>query len=222
MHKTLKFLKQLAQNNNIEWFNAHKNDYLEIKKKIDDLTQELINRVALFDSEAALLTPEKCTYRIYRDIRFSSDKAPYKSHIGIFINPPFGKKVNRMGYYLHIEPGNSCVAAGTVCLPSKTVTAIRHAIRDNIDEYIQILNEPEFKDTYTEIGLNPVKTYPKGFQKDWPWLDLVRPRDFCAFRNLTDKEICDEELPARVGQMFRIAKPFNDFINFTIDEMAEQ
>lgn len=222
MKKILKFLKALSRNNNREWFNEHKDEYLKVKSDVEALTQSLINEVASFDPEATYLTPADCTYRIYRDTRFSSDKTPYKTHIGIFINPPMGKKSNRMGYYLHIEPGNSLAAVGTVCLPSKTVTAIRKSIYENVEEYLEIINEEEFKKSFPEIGENKVKTVPKGFSKEWPYIDLVRPRDFCASHYLSDEEICAPDLVNRVGRMFRISKPFNDFINYTIDEVGEE
>lgn len=217
----MKFLKALSRNNNREWFNEHKEEYLKVKSNVDILTQRLINEVAAFDPEAAYLTPADCTYRIYRDTRFSTDKTPYKTHIGIFINPPMGKKSNRMGYYLHIEPEKSMVAAGTVCLPSKTVTAIRKSIYENIDEYLEIINEPEFKEAFPEIGENRVKTAPKGFSKDWQYIDLVRPRDFCTSCYLTDEEMYSPDLIEKVGRLFKVSKPFNDFINYTIDEVGE-
>lgn len=218
MKEIITFLKSLAANNDREWFNAHKPEYLRVKKKAEALAQNLINEVAKFDSEAAYLSVADCTYRIYRDTRFSTDKTPYKTHIGIFINPPMGKKSNRMGYYLHIEPGNCFVAVGTVCLPSKTVTAIRQSIYDNIEEYLDIINEPAFHAAYPEIGENPVKTAPKGIPRDWEYVALVRPRDFVATHYLTEKEMASPHLPEKAGELFRIAKPFNDFINFTIDE----
>lgn len=221
MKKILKFLESLAANNNREWFNSHKEEYLEVKNDVEVLTQKLINEVAAFDSDAAYLGVGDCTYRIYRDTRFSIDKTPYKTHIGIFINPPMGKKSNRMGYYLHIEPGNCMVAVGTVCLPSKTVTAIRQSIYDNVEEYLDIINEKEFHDAFPEIGENPVKTAPKGIPRDWEYVALVRPRDFVASHPLSDKEMCKDDLVGRVGRLFHLGKPFNDFINYTIDESSE-
>lgn len=221
MKHTLKFLTSLAKNNNREWFNSRKEEYLEIKDKISRLTAELINEVATFDPDASYLSVADCTYRIYRDTRFSSDKTPYKTHIGIFICPPYGKKSNRMGYYLHIEPGNCFVAGGTVCLPSKTVTAIRKSIYDNVEEYLEIVNHPEFRAAYPKVGDNEVKTAPKGFKKDWPYIELVRPRDFCVSHLLSDIEMCESDLAGKVGKLFKLTKPFNDFVNYTIDETPD-
>lgn len=218
MKDVLKFLKSLAANNNREWFNQHKEEYLKVKEKIDNLASELIVQVASFDPEAAYLTPSDCTYRIYRDTRFSTDKTPYKTHIGIFINPPYGKKSNRMGYYLHIEPGNCLLAVGTVCLPSKTITAIRQSIYENVEEYLGIIENPEFKKIYPEIGENCIKTAPKGIPRDWEYVALVRPKDYVASHYLKDEELMQPDFVERAGKCFGVAKPFNDFVNFSIDE----
>ena len=126
-----------------------------------------------------------------------------------------------MGYYLHIEPGRSLAAVGTICLPSKTVTAIRRSIYDNVDEYLDIINEKEFHDAFPEIGENMVKTAPKGIPRDWEYVALVRPRDFVASHPLSDKEMCSSDLVEKTGKLFSIAKPFNDFINYTIDEISD-
>ncbi|MCM1296680.1 MAG: DUF2461 domain-containing protein [Muribaculaceae bacterium] len=218
MEEILEFLKKLACNNNREWFAEHKEEYLQVKAKVEAFTTELMTRMLPFEPDVARLSVADCTYRIYRDTRFSQDKTPYKTHIGIFINPPFGKKTNRMGYYLHIEPGQSFVCAGTVCLPTPTLTAIRRSIFDNIDEYLEIIHNPEFMAFYPSIGMNFLKTAPKGFSRDWEYLDLVRPKDFILEHKLTDRQMKSKQLLDIATEAFRIAKPWCDFINYTIDE----
>ncbi len=177
MKEILGFLWELQRNNNREWFHANKPRYDEVKRRIDDLAMRLIAAVAAVDPEAAMLTPRDCTYRIYRDTRFSNDKTPYKTHIGIFINPPGGKKSLTCGYYLHLEPGKSFFAAGTICLPSPVIRAIRRSIYDNVDEYRSIVEDPQFTALFPRVGENPVKTAPQGFPKDWEYIGLIRPRD---------------------------------------------
>ena len=218
MKDILEFLKKLSKNNNREWFNANKNEYLKVKERVDAIAVELINAVSAFDDEARYLTPSDCTYRIYRDTRFSADKTPYKTHVGIFINPPYGKKSNRMGYYLHIEPGNSFIAVGTVCLPSKTISAIRKSIYDNIDEYLEIIENPKFKEMFPVVGENCLKTAPKGIPRDWEYVALVRPKDYVATHGLKDADLSKPGFIEKAGEIFSLAKPFNDFINYTIDE----
>lgn len=219
MEELLLFLKELSVNNNKEWFDRNKERYLKVKEYIDSFTQNLLNGISEFDETAKYLVPKDCTYRIYRDTRFSKDKTPYKNHIGIFINPPFGKKSFRMGYYLHLEPGNCMIGVGNVCLPSPIITGIRKSIKDNIEEYLDIIENPQFKKIYKKIGENPVKTAPKGFSKDWEHLDLVKPKDYYTSCYLLDSEVVSKNFLKRALEIFQTGKPFMDFINYTIDEM---
>lgn len=221
MEEVLKFLKELSLNNNKEWFDSNKKRYLLVKEYIESFTMGLINSISEFDDHAKYLTPKDCTYRIYRDTRFSQDKTPYKTHIGIFINPPFGKKSYRMGYYLHIEPGNCMLGVGNVCLPPALITGIRKSIKDNIEEYLEIIENPEFKKIYNKVGENPVKTAPKGFSKEWEYIDLVRPKDYYSSHGLTDREVISKSFLKKATDMLKVGKPFMDFINFTIDELDE-
>lgn len=222
MEEVLNFLKELSLNNNKEWFELNKERYLRVKEYINFFTQNLLNCISEFDESAKYLVPKDCTYRIYRDTRFSQDKTPYKNHIGIFINPPFGKKSYRMGYYLHLEPENCMIGVGNVCLPSSLIAAIRRSIKDNIEEYLEIIENPEFKKIYNKIGENPVKTAPKGFSKNWDYIDLVKPKDYYTSHNLKDKEVNSKNFLKKATEIFRIGKPFMDFINYTIDELDKE
>lgn len=112
MKPIISFLRSLRRHNDRVWFNDNKQRWLDVKAQVEQLTARLIAGVAEFDPDAARLQPADCLYRIYRDTRFSADKTPYKTHVGIYINPPYGKKSPRCGYYLHIEPDNCLVAAG--------------------------------------------------------------------------------------------------------------
>ena len=107
----LDFLKVLAANNNREWFQEHKAEYLSVQADFEELLAGGIARLSPWDESVAHVLPRDCTYRIYRDVRFSSDKSPYKTHIGGYINAR-GKKSNHCGYYLHLEPGNCMLAGG--------------------------------------------------------------------------------------------------------------
>lgn len=220
MKDILKFLSALEANNNREWFNEHKSEYLKVKCKVDEIAAKLIALVGSFEPEAVYMTPAECTYRIYRDTRFSHDKTPYKTHIGIFINPPYGKKSIRLGYYLHIEPGHSLLGVGTMPLPSKMVNAIRQDIFDNVDEYLGIIKAPAFAEAFPVVGDNCVKTAPKGFPKDWEHIDLIRPREYGVFKDLTDADMRKSDIIERVADYMRVAKPFRDFINYSIDEFG--
>lgn len=221
MERVFSFLKDLKKNNNREWFNAHKDRYLEVKSYIDEFTQQVINAMAPIDPRIANLSPSDCTYRIYRDTRFSNDKTPYKTHIGIFICPG-GKKSARCGYYIHLEPNNSLIGGGYWCPESAVLKAIRRDIYDNIEEYLEIIEDPEFKSRYTQVGFDLLKSAPKGFPKDWEYIDLLKPRDYSILAPVGDKFMKAPDAVKHIVSYFETQMPYNRFMDYAIDEMSEE
>lgn len=215
-----RFLDNIAANNNREWFQAHRDIYEEARKEFDKLLSEVIARISLFDEEIRGIEPKDCTYRIYRDTRFSADKTPYKTHLGGYINAK-GKKSNHCGYYIHIERGNCMLAGGSICPSSKLLKALREAIYDNIDEYISIVEDPEFKKYFPVIGDDFLKTAPKGFPKDFKYIDYLKPKEFTCAYKISDSFWSQPDALDKVEAAFRQMKRFADFTNFTIDEFEE-
>lgn len=213
-----RFLTELKDNNTREWMAEHQTEYKNVMALRNDITQQFIDVIASVDPTATGFPVEKCIYRLMRDTRFSNDKTPYKTHIGIFVCPPYGKKSLMSGYYLQLEPGNSLIWGGNYQLPTKHLTAIRNDIRDNIEEYISIVESPEFKKYFPKVGDFLLKTAPKGFSRDWEYLDYVRPREFGVTKMLPDKFFDHDDFPKRLMPMIRQIKRFNDFINFTLTE----
>lgn len=124
----LQYLRQIAVNNNREWFHEHRDLYDEARTAFESMVQELITRITAFDATVQYLTVADCTYRFHRDTRFSPDKSPYKRHFGAYINAK-GKKSNHGGYYMHLEP-EGCLVAGllsaigcTACGPPERMRA---------------------------------------------------------------------------------------------------
>lgn len=222
MKDTLVFLRELAANNNREWFNANKDRYLKIKDHIEKFTSLMISRIAEIEPQATMLTPADCLYRIYRDTRFSADKTPYKTHIGIYINPQGinsgCKKSEYCGYYIHIEPDNCFLAGGAWYPPAPLLKEYRNEIYNNIEEYLEILENPEFAAHFRPYWTEPLKTAPKGFPKDWEHIDLLKPRSFTVASHITEREFCAKNLPDRLVSLAKILKPYDDFFNFTLDE----
>lgn len=218
MKETMRFLRELKRNNNREWFAASRNRYEHALETRSALVARLIGAVAQVDPSAGCLTERDCTYRIYRDTRFSTDKTPYKTHLGIFINPPYGKKSPLGGYYFHFEPGKFFFAAGNVCHPPKVLAAIRRSIVDNVEEYDELMRDHEFRSVFPTVGDNLLKTAPKGVDRDWEFVEYVRPRDFVA---CTAE---DTRLPAwhsdddALYRMLVQARRFNRFINYAVEE----
>ena len=139
----LKFLRQVMANNNREWFQEHKKDYEAVRAEFERGVQQAIERIMTFDQEIAHVQVKDCTYRFYRDTRFSADKSPYKNHLGAYINAK-GKKALRGGYYLHLEPGHCLLAVGNYWLPTNILTSCRNEIMGNAAEWLRCVESDEF------------------------------------------------------------------------------
>ena len=211
------FLKELSLNNNREWFNDHKDDYLKAQTEFENLLTAIIQRISLFDDEIVGIQAKDCTYRIYRDVRFSQDKSPYKLHFGGYINGK-GKKSEHCGYYVHLQLGYCLLAGGSLCHPPDILKALRQSVYDNIDEYRSIVEDPAFKKYFPVIGENFLKTAPKGFPKDFKYIDYLKPKEFICSYQVPDEFFLDEKMLDNVSDVFKQLKRFSDFTNYTIDE----
>lgn len=214
----LQFLTKLKANNNREWFHQHKDEYEAVKPHFNSVATDFINAVAQYEPSAANYTPAQCTYRLYRDTRFSADKTPYKTHFGVFVNPPLGKKGETLGYYLHLEPGNSFFAAGTGWCSAPVLKAIRQGIYDEIDDFRAIVESADFKTLFTEIGMEPLKTAPKGFPKDWPFIDYLKPRIYGASSPIDETIFKSDNWIANLDGRLAVGAQFNRFCNYFVGE----
>lgn len=197
---------------------AHQSEYKQIMAERNETAERFIAAISTIDPAAAGFPVEKCVYRLMRDTRFSEDKTPYKTHIGIFVCPPLGKKSLMSGYYLHLEPGASFICGGNYELPTKYLTVIRNDIRDNIEEYVSIVESPEFKQFFDKVGETWLKTAPKGFSRDWEYIDYVRPKDFGVMMSLPDSFFNDADYIEQLIPCLVQIKRLNDFVNFALTE----
>lgn len=212
------FLKRLSSNNNREWFAEHKNEYLEAQLEFENLLTAIIERISFFDSEIRGVQAKDCTYRIYRDTRFSLDKTPYKNHFGGYINAK-GKKSLHCGYYVHLQLDNCMLAGGSICMPNNVLKALRQSVYDNIDEYLSIVEDKEFKKYFPIIGETFLKTAPKGFPKDFKYIDYLKCKEFtCAYR-VSDQFFYEKNMLDKTADVYKQFKRFADFTNYTIDEL---
>ncbi len=214
---TFDFLKELSVNNNKEWFNDNKEKYQLAKEEFEAYINELITLITAIDPKIGHPHAKDCIFRIYRDVRFSKNKLPYKNNFGAYIAHG-GRKSPYAGYYLHIEPDNSFFGGGLYCPQPSALKFVRESIIENADEYKQIINEKTFKKTFHEIWGDKVKTAPKGFSKNDPNIDLIRPKSYVLMSSLTDEEILAPKLEKHIIKVVKIMKPFNDFINIAVKE----
>lgn len=219
MQHIYRFLRQIAEHNDREWFHAHQPEYKAARQSFEAFVQEMILRIASFDASVAYQTPKTCTYRFARDTRFSANKSPYKRHFGAFVCS-HGRKSFRGGYYLHLEPGNSLIAGGSWCPPAPLLKHIREAIVDDVDRFRDIVEAPDFKALFPVVGEDFVKTMPKGFPKDFPYTEYIRPRLYTVWHPIPDTLVSEPDSQDRIEQMFRVMAPLNLFLNEIFDDYA--
>jgi len=218
MKELFKFLKELRENNNREWFNANKERYSALHKEYIGVVEKLIAGIATFDPEVAGLDAKSCVYRIYRDIRFSGDKTPYKTHFGAYMTGFGGRTSPYGGYYLHIEPDNSLVSGGVWCPTPAMLKKLRQDIYNNMEEFTGILDKKEFKEVYGELEGETLKRMPDGFPKDYEYDYILKHKSFIVSSNKPEKFFYSEGWIDEVIENFRILSPFNRFLNYTIGE----
>jgi uncharacterized protein (TIGR02453 family) len=217
MNEILQFLKELDANNQRDWFEANRSRYEKTRKDFLSLTSWLIDEIRKFDTEVPLLQPKDCMFRIFRDVRFSNDKRPFKSNYGSYMARG-GRKSGFAGYYIHLSPDEHFIAGGNYMPPPEHLHAIRQEIYYHPDGYKNLLTKEPFKSTFDQHYFDALKTGPKGYPKDWEHLDLIKNRSYGFGHRLTEAEVLAPDFPERCIQYFKIIHPMNQFLNRAIDE----
>lgn len=215
MQALLQFLKELKQNNNKEWFNDHRGEYETAKEQMLFFTEIMIQELRKLDSDIPALSPKDCLFRIFRDVRFSKDKSPYKTNMGSFIAPG-GRKSEMAGYYVHFEPGSSFIGGGVWCPGPDVLRSIRREIYDHPDGFKEVLNDEDFSNLFPEIMGEKLKTAPKGFDKEFEDIDLLRFKSYAFGYSLDDRQVLSGDLVEQAVTVFRHLSHMNRFLNDAI------
>ena len=212
LRHTIDFLTELTYNNNRDWFLDHKEDYLHAKAEYEDFVNRLIIGINAFDPAVGLQTAASCSYRIYRDVRFSRDKSPYKTWMGAYMCPG-GRKSDRPGYYFHIEPvsdiliGHHLLAAGLYQPSPKTLRNIRTGILEHGRRFDMAVKAAKGF-TLDEGPGERLQRTPPGFPKDFRYADYLKCRQYCLAMPIKEEDISVEN----VLSAFRSTKRYMDFI----------
>ena len=231
MKEVLQFLTALSANNNREWFAENKAWYQDCYARFVEFSAEYIRRLSELDPSLAVLQPKDCIWRIYRDVRFSHDKRPYKEWFGCFpaAGVPgqprtWGKHSMRGGYYVHIQPGQ-CMFAGGIWDPSKELLdALRKEIEANYEEVETIMAAPSWKkyfDQDFDTMWGGLKKVPAGFDPNFKHADWLKHRAYTFSTPLTDKEVSSAGFIDKIEEIAAAGKPMNDFLNYTFEEYGE-
>ncbi len=212
------FLTNLRKNNNREWFKQHKSNYDKARKEVEAfIDEEILPELSIVDPKLQNVSAKQCIFRIYRDVRFSKNKLPYKTAFGVFIGPA-GRK-SPTGYYLHIEPGKSFAGGGSYRPGPSVLKAIRSEIYFRPDAFKAILNNAAFKNIFGEIRGERLIRPPKGFPAAFPEIDLLKLKDFTVLHSISDDEIVRPDFGREVLNWFRHMKGLNDFIYQAIENI---
>ncbi|MBP3790229.1 MAG: DUF2461 domain-containing protein [Prevotella sp.] len=231
--RIISFLREVMANNNREWFAEHKSEYEAVRAEWERGVGQALERITTFDVTVGNQRVKDCTYRFYRDTRFSADKSPYKNHFGAYINAK-GKKALRGGYYLHMEPGHCLLAVGNYWLPTNILTSCRNEIMANEQQWLKAVESKAFKkyfdtkkdttdwseswDAPQGFGLTKLKTCPAGFPRDYEHVRYLRLKDYCAWHAVADDFFEGDGWIDEMERIFKAAKPMMDFMNSVIDD----
>lgn len=207
---TLSFLKKLSKNNNRDWFNTHKDEYLKAQENMLQFVDALIVKMNMHDQ---LETPsgKKSLYRIYNDVRFSEDKTPY--------NPRFAGSLRRVkpmlrgGYYYWIKPGGSRIGCGFTYPNPEDLKRVREDIQYNYKDWNKLLRSKSIVGNFGKMLGEQVKTAPKGFSKEHPAIDLLRYKQYWFEYDFTDQEVLAPDFINQANRMFKSIRPFFDYMS---------
>lgn len=210
---SIRFLSNLSVNNNREWFLENKKAYESYKKDYLILVAQILDQMKAIDPTLIKLEVKDCVFRINRDIRFSKDKTPYKTHLGIWLSSG-QKSENKSGYYLHISPETCFVAGGIHSPEAADLKKLRREIAFFHDELEEILSAAEFKKYYPELDKeSSLKSAPKDYDKDHPAIAYLKLRSLTVTHFFNVEEVTKPDFVKKVVDLFRPLKPLNDFIN---------
>lgn len=215
---TFDFLRELAENNNREWFALNKFRYEEAKLDLFALITPLIKELAAIDPEFSADTePKKCLLRIYRDVRFSLNKDPYKKNYGIAFDVK-GYGPSTPAYYLHLEPGNCFFGVGFWMPESKVVKSIREEIDYSADEFLEIINDKDYQKVFSLSKEDTLKKAPKGYEIDHPMIEYLRLKSFISIYPLKEDDFYKNNIVDKLITAFKTIQPFVLFLRKAVSQ----
>lgn len=215
MKNLIEFIQRLSENNEKPWFDAHKDEYLAAKKTFDALAMEFMHGVEKFDPRVHDLALKDITYRIYRDLRFSLDKRPYKTWMGVYVCPK-GKKSGMAGYYIHLEPATDSyfLAAGLYNPTKEVVKSVREEIMLEGDNFVKSLEK--CKD-FTLPWDEALKKVPKGYDENDKHSQYYRLKTYTLLKPLTKRQVLSKGFIPYAVQELERCHEYNEILNRCFD-----
>jgi uncharacterized protein (TIGR02453 family) len=217
--EALQFLADLVANNNTDWMHANKKRYENYKKDYHNYIASILAEIKPLDKSLEPLEVKNCTFRINRDIRFSKDKSPYKTNMGVWFTQNKNQK-NSPGYYIHFEKGKSFIAGGVWCPEPNELKQIRKEIEFFHDDLEKIVDDKTFKKefgTLTREESNMLKKAPKDFDPNHPAIEFLKMKSYTASQKIDDKEFTSPDFSKKIAQKLIALKPMNDFLKRALE-----
>jgi uncharacterized protein (TIGR02453 family) len=213
MKNIFSFLEALAQNNNRDWFQDNKKTYQAALDTFREFIGSILVGVSKTDPSVGNLEAKDTIFRIYKDVRFSKDKTPYKTHFGGWMAKG-GRKSTDAGYYFHLEPGNTFMAAGVWMPPKEQLTLIRQEIMYNPSDYFKIINDPVVSKAYERGGKEDMlKKGPAGFPKDFEFMEEIKYKHYIFSKNYENQDVIKSGFAENVTHDYKGLFPLVDYLN---------
>jgi uncharacterized protein (TIGR02453 family) len=210
LQHVLGFVRALKRNNNRDWFQAHRDDYEVARAHFEEFVAALLHELSRTEPLADV-SPRDCIFRLNRDLRFSKDKTPYKPYMSAYIAPG-GRKSRRMGYYVHIEPGNTLLAGGLHEPDPRQLASWRAAIDRDPRPFKRVVAAAAFRRTFGEVRGERLKTVPRGYPRDHPEADLLRLKSITVIRQVPDAQVIAPTFLHEALKTFKAMKPFLQYL----------
>lgn len=220
MLKIIPFLNELAQHNHKSWFDENRNSYQEARAELLDFVENLLKQLSKANPWMLALKPNTCLFRINRDVRFSKNKNPYKTHAGIYMAPG-GRNSGNAGFYIHIEPSKSFIGGGVYGPEPIVLKAIRREIYFNAAAFKQIVLNEGFQKTFGQLMDERLKRPPKGFPADFPDMEWLKYKHFVVSHSISNEDIGFDKLLNISVKVCGQMNPFIDFLNHAILNVEE-
>ncbi len=213
MNNILSFLEDLARNNNRDWFQDNKKTYQMALDTFREFIGTILTGISKTDPSVGNLEAKDTIFRIYKDVRFSKDKTPYKTHFGGWMAKG-GRKSTDAGYYFHLEPGNTFMAAGVWMPPKEQLALIRQEIMYNPSEFFKVINDPVISKAYERGGKEDMlKKGPAGFPKDFEFMEEIKYKHYIFSKYYDNKDVIKSGFAEKVTQDYQGLYPLVDYLN---------
>lgn len=217
--EALQFLSDLIANNNTEWMHANKKRYESYKKDYHSFISSILAEMKPLDKSLEPLEVKNCTFRINRDIRFSKDKSPYKTNMGVWMSQDKNRK-NAPGYYIHFEAGNCFVAGGVWCPEAGELKQIRKEIEFFHEDLESIVSNENFQKEFNQLDRgenNVLKKAPKDFDPNHPAIEFLKLKSFTASHKITESLFSEADFSKKIAKKLVALKPLNDFLRRALE-----